>query len=532
MAADYRKFKTSFYEIEVSDSSGQKLVKLPHHIMRLCEKVEIMETFEAGQFSTITIDFIEGSREPASPDASLGTSGLYQIPISGTNPDMAIAGSITNRVGAITDLRFSGNSGITFLTKEERKKGKIDRSLQENIVGETITRSYTKENSRPTFLFQERNQVKVTWGYLEDPQSRRSVRGYIMMIATQYPESGQVRTTITCQDTRAALDQIATSKGMTFGHRKVTGKGNSIVVFEDMKSDELIRQLAGQAGMPAIISKNLPADTMDSDKQKMWIAGESFNQFMTKLAAKHNCYYTVVPDPKTGKDTLMFIRKIDFESRLVITDTDLTSYKQPGTILKSVDIKADFGGISGNAQKGIGKSGESPANITQASAKVAQFKGEQLIPNSPIGNGNEIAAAKGVADKIANGDVVGTVDVNASTSRKHLDDTSQVNAESSQRNIALEFVSLGYTKYHPGVIEFKNLGVRYSGKYRLITVTHSLDSSGYVCRGTALSYAVATGGVTLPDAIKVPEQKQVAVQQFKADPTIMNQYDKVQGLKK
>src|ERR1700740_1693046 len=121
MAADYRKFKTPYYEIYVSDSTGKRMVKLPHHIIRLVEKVKIVEAFTPEvAFSTLTIDFVEGSREPASPDATLGTSGLYKVPISagpdGYNADMNIAGSITNRAGSISDLRFSGSGGITFMT--------------------------------------------------------------------------------------------------------------------------------------------------------------------------------------------------------------------------------------------------------------------------------------------------------------------------------------------------------------------------------------------------------------------------------
>ena len=532
MGADYRKFKTPFYEIEVGDSTGQKLVKLPHHILRLVEKVEIMETFQAGQFSTITIDFIEGSREPASPDASLGTAGLYQIPNSGNQPDLEIGGSITNRSGAITDLRFSGTGGITFLTEKERKEGKIDRSVQKNIIGQDVTRAHKKEESRPTFLFQERNQIRVTWGYLEDPDTVRSVRGYIMVVTTQFPENGATRTTITCQDTRAALDQIAATKGVPFGRRKTTAKGNSIVIFEDLKTDQLLREIANKAGMPAIISNNLPAETVDADKQKLWIAGESFHQFMTRLAEIHNCYYTIIPDPKEGKDTLVFIKKTDFESRLVIPDVELTTYKGPGSILKSVDIKADFGGITGNAQKGVNKDGKTPSTNSQTSATVTQFENEELMPGSPIGAGNQVPAVKNVAEKIANNEITGTVDVNPTSSRSRLDEMSDIKAANSQRNITLEFVSLGYTKYHPGVIDFRNLGVRYSGKYRLLSVTHTLDSNGYVCRGNAMSYAVATGGVQLPDAVKAKANNQVNVQQFKADPTIMDEYDKKQQLKR
>jgi len=75
---DYRKFKTPFYEVEIGDSTGQRLVKLPHHVARLIQKVEILETFTPGQFSTITITMIEGSREPASQDPTMGNGGLIE----------------------------------------------------------------------------------------------------------------------------------------------------------------------------------------------------------------------------------------------------------------------------------------------------------------------------------------------------------------------------------------------------------------------------------------------------------------------
>ncbi len=537
MAADYRNFKTPFYEIEIGDSTGKRLVKLPHHILRLVEKVEITETFVAGNFSTFNLDFVEGSREPASTDASLGTDGLYKIGTTGQNPDMDIAGSITNRVGSITDLRFSGNGGITFLTDTERKNGAIDRSPQENINGDIVTRSHKKEASRPVFLFQERNQVRITWGYVEDHASVRSIRGYIIMLTTTFPETGSVRTTITCQDTRSALDQIAPAKGIPFGVRKTSSKGNSIVVFNDEKTDKVIRDICDKAGMAAIVSKDLPADTVDQDKQKLWIAGESFHQFMTRLADIHHAYYTVYPDPKTGKDTLVFIKKLDFENRLVITDRDLTTYKGAGSILKSVEIKADFGSPTGNAQLGVGNTAKQQGAINNT-VKVRQFqsspgKEEQIQPNSPIDEGNPVLGAKGVHENVANGNTTGTVDLNPSNNRERLDTIAQHTASENSRNIVLEFVSLGYTKYSPGVIDIRNIGVRYSGKYRLQTVTHTLDSSGYVTKGTAVSMAVATGGVQIPDQPKAPEEtKKSNVQQFKPEPGIMDQYDKSYGLKK
>ena len=294
----YERFKTPFYEIRVGDSSGQRMVKLPHHIVRLVKNVEIVETFEEGAFNTITIDFIEGSREPASPDAELGTAGLYKIPREdGGGADLDIAGSITNRIGTVADLRFSGNSGITFTTASEQRQAAIDTTQQKNVEGDIVTRSYPREPSRPVFLFQERNQLEVRFGYIEDPATVKTVRSYIQMVSVKYPENGQVQTTIVAQDTGAALDQITVSKGVPFGRSVSTGVGeNSIVEIEDEDLRTVIRNICDTSGTRCVISDNLPVPSLDTEKQKIWLGGESFYQFMWRLARSQNALFKVVPD--------------------------------------------------------------------------------------------------------------------------------------------------------------------------------------------------------------------------------------------
>lgn len=521
MGADYRNFKTPFYEISVSDSFGNRSVKLPHHILRLVEKIEIIETFVAGNFTTFNIDFIEGSREPASPDISLGTEGLYKISTDGQKADMNIAGSITNRSGAITDLRFSGTGGITFLTETERKNGKIDRRPQENVNGEIITRAYDYEPSTPKFLFQARNKISITWGYVEDLKSRRTITGYIYMLKTSFPENGATRTTITCQDTRAALDQVASTTGIPFGTRITSPKGNSIVTFKDTNTAKMIRDICDKAGMSHLVSENLPGDVTDKDKQKLWIGGESFHQFMTRLAALHNSYYSVIPGQGNKKDTLVFIKKQDFESKLVITDRELTAYKGPGSIIKSVDINCDFGVPVGNMQSNIDAEGRPQGEIIKTVSST-QFKSsagkpEQIISSDPTTQDNPVLPAKMLSDVVAGGKTAGNVDLNPSSSKDRLKSQAENEADVKSRVITLEFVSLGYTKYSPGVIEFRNLGVRYSGKYRLQTATHTIDSSGYVTKGTAISMAVAAGGVSAQDLQKIEDPpNKVDVIQFKS----------------
>lgn len=507
MASDYRKFKTPFYEITVGDPSWKRTVKLPHHILRLVQKVEVTENMmlnDSATPSSVTVVFSEGSREPASPDYKLGTSGLYQVPLEGDKVDMDVAGSLTNRSGIITDLRFSGAHGITFLTEKEKKTGKIDTSLQKNVENNDTTRSYKYENKAPLFLFQERNRIKVTWGYLEDPSTVRSVMMSIQVITTEFPQEGMPTTTITGLSFSSIADQISTKKARVFGRRKpLTKSGDSLIEFEDLKTDVVIRQIAKDAGMAAIISKNLPNETADKDKQKMWLAGESFHQFMKKMADLSGCYYEILADPSTGKETILFIKYVDFEKKVVISDKELLQWKGPGSILKSVNVNADFGGMLGSSHVGLNEKGEEGSVDDKVNRELLRQynspdgKSEQAMATDPTGN-NAHPAAKAISDNVANGGTTGVVDNSPNISEKNKQDKAAVTAAKNAKMIAIDFNTIGYTKLIPGVMEITGIGVRYSGKYRIISVTHTIDSSGYACRCSGNSQMLAAGGVVIP----------------------------------
>ncbi len=522
----YTNFKTPFYEIKIGNSSGQKLVNLPHHVLRLVDKVEIYEplggTEGAREFTSITLTFIEGSREPASPDASQGTSGLYKIENADGKVDMDIAGSLTNRTGIITDLRFSGNHGITFITAGEKRTNTIDTQVQENVVGDYTTRKWKTDPKAPAFLFNERNQVQVQWGYKEDPATWRTVRCYIIMVAVDFPEQGQIKTTVTCQDTGAFLDQIAPKQGTPFGKRVTSPKGNSIVVFDDLKTDEVLRNIAKDAGMAAIISTELPADKMDEDKQKMWIAGESFAQFMDRLARLHNCYWKAIPDPKTGKDTLVFIKKSNFESRILKVPDGYMTYRGQGSILKSVNVKVDFGGMTGATVKSTNANGE-PVGDEEVSVRLFQsanksskngLKPEEALDANPVSN-NPIGAAVGLQDKVAKGGITGNVEHTPRSDKESTKTIAGSETDRAHRLIQLDFTTLGYTKLTPGTIRLDGLGVRYSGLYRILTVQHSIDSSGYTTKCTATSQFLPGGGARPQEAVQNSDDGMVDIQLFR-----------------
>jgi hypothetical protein len=526
MSINYDKFRTPFFEVSVGDSTGSRMVPLPHHINRLISRVEIIETWEENGFNTVNITFLEGSREPASPDQYLGTEGLYKITSAETGKrDLDVAGSLTNRTGIIPDLRFSGSGGITFTTAREKRQKAIDTSEQKNINNDTVTRSFPNEPRKPLFLFQERNQIRVKWGYKEDPATHRTIRTYIMMVAVKYPQSGQVETTVTCQDTTAALDQITTTKGVPFGFRDSTPSGGSVVEFTDKTTEETIQEICQTAGIDFVISKNLPVPSLDTDHQKVWLAGESFKQFMWKLAKMNNAIFKVIPDPESGRDKLYFIKKSDFEKQVLVSRR-LLDYKNPGSILKSLDLRVDFGIPQGTSTSGVNKDGVDETAVVEDPAQSIELtafenpggKKEERIDKSPVSETNPIAAAKGIA-QVASNSVAGDVEVTPDNNIDNKEKSSATIEEDKSRVIQLDFNTIGYTKLTPGTVDIAGLGVRYSGKYRIMTATHTLSADSYETRCQATSMAVGAGGVVTPAPLynkdKEPqEEDQVQLRAF------------------
>lgn len=509
MAMDYNNFITPFYEIEVLDAAGKRKVKLPHHIIRLVDKIEITEAFATPEnmqgATTGTISFVEGSREPASQDPSLGTSGLYQMSVEGSGVDMDVAGSITNRVGSIVDLRFSGNSGITFLSQDEKKTGVISDKLIKNVQGKKVSRKYKREPQNPKFLFDAFNKVRITWGYKEDPSTLRSIMLSIINVETVFSDSGPTTINVQLSDYGPMLNQIVPKDAVPFGKVRPI-KGNAVIEFDDIKTDDMIRDIAEKAGMAAIISKDIPADILDKSKQKMWIAGESFHDFLGKLAAEKNCYYKVISNPKDGKPTIYFIKRDEFEAQPRLTKDKyfLLEYKHPGSLIKSVTVNADFVSPTGAATAATDDNGD-PVGVDEQVA-VQQYKDKEgQVSNDP----NVDPSIEALTSNVMGGNYTGSLSVLPNQNPEYHQGRARTEADRASRLVAIDLTTLGYPKFTPGVFNISNIGQRYSGKYRILTVNHTIDSSGYVCRLTGNTHSLNSGGTKIVDAVPGKEEEKL-----------------------
>jgi hypothetical protein len=276
--------------------------------------------------------------------------------------------------------------------------------------------------------------------------------------------------------------------------------------------------------MKSIISTNLLNGTVDKDKQKMLVAGETPHQFFLRMAQASGCYYEIIPDPKTGVETIYFISKKDMEIRNVVKDKELLNWKGPGSILKSVNVSADFSGLLGNAQKGVTKEGETQQQDTMVSEQLLvnnksseTNKKQEYIPADPVRT-NANPAVKSFVDNLLEKQYTGTVNYCPAESTQRLENTAQAVNDSHSRLVYINFSTVGYTKLMPGVMEVTGIGVRYSGKYRIINVTHTIDNNGYSTSCHGMSSFLGSGGVKVPEIKQAQDNDTMVNERLFQDP--------------
>lgn len=484
--------KTPFYKIEIGDSSGQNMIPLPYQISRLVDKVEIKELFieggcTGGQF---TIHFNEGSREPFNIDSEEDTSTAYPL-------DNDSTGQLTNNPGFLADLNYTldgGTANITAIlpsasgTINDVVASGTESSKSINNTNLTILDDKVTSKKGIKFLFQQRNQIKITWGYLEDLENRRAVRGHIAGIDFDYPDADNPKMVLTSVETGMIFDQVSSIFGTNFSVKKskgITSKGKVIVDYENIDLKTLIEDFSSNAGMAdPLVSAEFADIKLDKNAINIMPAGMSPQQYFTELAKKYDAYFKAYLDPNSGKDTIAFLSKKEFSGQLIINNKSLLSYKTPGSLLKSAKIKAEYNAMTGNAQSGIKDNGEPSTIASNSSVSIAITDAQaDLADANPTGN-NSVQAAKGTVQATNTPFAVGnhgyTPEINdASTVSRQVYSRAQCQLGNI---IMVSLNTIGFAKFRPGPWFVGGLGKRYSGTYYFREVAHTLDATGYVCR--------------------------------------------------
>ena len=84
---------------------------------------------------------------------------------------------------------------------------------------------------------------------------------------------------------------------------------------------------------------------------------------------------------------------------------------------------------------------------------------------------------------------------------------SEIKQANTAKAVEINLTTLGYTLLIPGVVMIRGISTRYSCSYRLLTVTHTLDRSGYTSTAMGTTYTVADIGVTIPQSVKTVENQ-------------------------
>jgi len=512
----YDKFKTHFFQIEVGDAAGNNMTLLPPTLHKLVEKLEITETLAECLHSTqITITFIEGSREPFSQKYGVSSSSLYtdaQVP---------------NSSGMLCDLLFSQIVAAPSISLPQIPEA-IGAAI--GLISDTLSSIGVLGSASPApekqlgdkevapkramkYVFEEKNMVRVSWGYREDLENVRKVSGRIQIVTSQFPESGHPKLVVTCLPSTSFLDQITPKKGITFYKQSLSGldetTGTPVYTFEDMPTKDIVKQICDKAGMSCIVSENLLSPKVDKYHVKTIPAGKSFHQFFKEVAKSSGAYYIAFIDPKTNKDTIAMISRSEWEQKPIIPNDSLLYYKAPGSILKTANIKADFSSPTGTTITGTGANGQSTAaSSTSGQESTVFFEGAQQADANPA-SGNVIPSAKALNDNVAKNDgyIAGKVinSPQADDPQTMLENSKAV-AGCQGKLIMLDFTAMGFPRLRPGVVKFSGLGQRYTGQYNITTITHTIDSNGYDCRGLALGNATYGGtGVNIQKATKGQE---------------------------
>lgn len=490
----YSNYRTPFIRVSIGDAKGKNLQPLPPSVARLLEKAEITEVLEGcNHFHTISLTFLEGSREPFNHSQIEDTTSLY--------PDT----HITNHTGMLTDLKFTrSGSGLTSMAADLVGKIQLPSGPALNKLGEVVSTNdivITGKRKTPqavNYLFEERNQIQITWGYKENIKETRTIRTYIQVVQSNFPDGDTPSVTIICAPIGTMFDQISPPQGISFQTKELAGvdpeKGD-LYTFKDMSIKEVIEQVTKETGLRALVSDNLINTTLDKYHTKTWPVGKSFNQFLKSMAKEANGNYFTITDAQSGENYIVMVSRSDFEKTPIFSSDEkyLFKYRGPNSIIKSVSIKADFSGPSGNIASGYDNNGNSIVRgTTDTQVALTLYDKKTGIDNDPTGHNSPIGITE-LSNKVAKNSsgVISHGEASPGMNEPQGEHEKTISLEACRRKlISLDFTSLGHSRLRPGSVYFDGIGSRYSGVYNIVTLVHTIDTNGYNCRGTATSWTM------------------------------------------
>jgi len=502
--------QTPFYEIRVYafDSRGKtRDAKLTQEIKRLIDNIVITDAATSSinkGVSSLEITFKETAYLPQ--DSNLrGTSNN-------------VHGQITNRPGAILDLRFKSEKGFTFVSKEEVERGKIDSNGKKEPL---------------IYLFQSGNLIEVTWGYL-DPYKSKTQTFEIKTISVSGGGSGDGNVTLTAippglkSATKNKVSRAVTFLDETNEHQTVplslkqvvwkVAKANQVYLVFDHKPIDMKKLPERGLKYDRALSNG---DSAPADNVPFVLPRNSTTyEFLDELAELYQAVVEIrqirIEDPKIIKD--LHIRRDNstrFRTVLFFTPyRKIYNIKKVKTILKYRDTEGtilsyNIDDINGSKIRGATVSALTDDTISENSSVVVD---QLVVPNKKVESKDNIdySLQKSFKDNLG----VSPAGKSLTTPYGGKDSKEQLSDKAVAVNsfpIMISLNVIGDTSLITETVKVKNIGTRYSGTYDIFSVVHNIGNHGYTCTLQGRSQYISQGGTDASELVIAKKEEEVKV---------------------
>ena len=518
---DLSAMRDPYFEVRIGPPGAQpsQMVVLDPRVHALIHSFEYTETRDGGQGSAsrITLTFLEDLNKPGSVlDLVFDKGGFVRF----VAPNEIASGKQQQKV--IEKSEFEQGKDVTSATKSDDLKRAEDERINE------LKRRQVQ--LAPKFILQERNTVEVTWGYRTqnsgtpgfDKLTPRTVRGEVLQITHRATEGDVASTELVAVDVGSGeLSKIMAKEGVNFsvGRTKalLASVGKSLnetakrLDTAPARIDDIVRAIAFAVVKNADVDIHLTdeektLDLQDPESSRSWAKSTNLHTFLKEQAEKLHAHYFVTSENRGGKVITIFhfvsrrrhegSNKFHFvwksglggdpseskgQSSLAfntILNYNLALYPQGGD-------GAGTSGVCTETKKVVGSVATTSAKFR---ANLGEKVGEVKI-QTPI-NSDPATAAN------ANGVGVSTYHPACEPSQ-HIAEADRI-AGRMDRSLRLDLKTIGIPQLTPTVVKVSNIGVRYSGMYYLLSVTHKIDGAdGYTCSCVGESNVVASGGTSV-----------------------------------
>lgn len=478
-----------FYDISISTPDGKKTVRLNQTLLRMCTQVDIVEAVasEIGEgVNSATLTFVEADFLP---------DGLDKTPAEGTFG----RGFITNRTGALMDIRFDTEKGFTYVTPEE---------LQSGLTQSSRTKGGTTEEVK--FLFSNNNILDITWGNLE-PKTSRSRRFKIGTVNYSTGAGGNTLT-LQCFDLQNDLARTKVNEGITWVDK--TGVPQSLkqalysiaYVFGarlEFDGEDITKEdMAGYTPPSEYIfdRTKVGGDTkVSTDGTPLYLLrSQSLHSWLKELARQFNSAYEVYEDPIMGMPVIKFTAKAIRYKKVVQT----LNYRDPNGVM----LDFQFNTLAGEMNAESSSSAVSEEGVAESDYVTSQMTDGRVSPKPPKVYEGIPLVYNTRAREILQRELVGTSVTAPSTAKSSVRSQAELEA---YRNSFMGFITVklvGHPDFKPDVYNIQGVGVRASTTYRFFQVQHSISASGYVCTMQGKTQESVEQGVSNENELKENEE--------------------------